>query len=63
LVKYTLSKLGISEGDWNQIMESPNKTHDDYPTYLPVIRSLKWFIKITVKLKLLPQILYLKYAS
>src|ERR1035437_2295336 len=63
LVKYTLSKLGISDKEWEIIMNSPNKSHDDYPTYLPVIRSLKWFIKITVKLKLLPQILYLKYAS
>jgi N-acetyl sugar amidotransferase len=63
LVKYTLSKLGISMAEWEVILKSPNKTHDDYPTYLPVIRSLKWFIKITVKLKLLPQILYLKYAS
>ena len=63
LVKYTLNKLGISENEWDNIMKSPNKTHDDYPTYLPVIRSLKWVIKITVKLKILPQILYLKYAS
>jgi hypothetical protein len=63
VVRYTISKLGLSEKEWNDIMKSQNKTHDDYPTYLPVIRSLKWFIKITVKLKLLPQILYLKYAS
>jgi hypothetical protein len=63
LVKYTLSKLGISNEEWNSIMKSPNKTHDDYQTYLPIIRSLKWVIKITVKMKLLPQILYLKYAS
>ena len=63
LVRYTLNKLGISENEWQVIMKSPNKTHNDYPTYLPMIRSLKWFIKITVRLKLLPQILYLKYAS
>jgi N-acetyl sugar amidotransferase len=63
VVKYTLSKLGLSEDEWYEIMKSPNKTHDDYPTYLPLIRSLRWFIKIAVKLKLLPQILYLKYAS
>ena len=63
LVKYTLTKLGISENEWVDIMNSPNKTHNDYPTFLPLIRSLKWFIKIAVKLKVLPQILYLKYAS
>ena len=63
VVKYTLSKLGLSEDEWKEILSSPNKTHDDYPTYLPMIRSLRWFIKIAVKMKLVPQILYLKYAS
>jgi N-acetyl sugar amidotransferase len=63
LVKYSLTKLGISEDEWQVIMNSPIKSHDDYPTYLPLIKSFKWIIKITVRLKLLPQILYLKYAS
>jgi len=63
VVRYTISKLGLSEKEWNDIMKSPNKTHNDYPTYLPMIRSLRWFIKIAVKMKLVPQILYLKYAS
>jgi hypothetical protein len=63
LVKYTLSKLGLSDKEWKIIMNSPNKTHDDYRTLLPLIRTLRGLIKIAVKLKILPQILYLKYAS
>ena len=63
VVDYTRTKLGLSEEEFNTIIKSPIKSHDDYPTYLPLIKALKFPIKIATKLKLLPHILYLKYAS
>jgi N-acetyl sugar amidotransferase len=63
VVKYALNKLCISDSEWQSIMKSPIKSHDDYATYLPMIRLLKFPIKIAVKLKVLPSILYLKYAK
>lgn len=63
VVKYALNKLCISDSEWQSIMQSPIKSHDDYATYLPMIRLLKFPIKIAVKLKVLPSILYLKYAK
>jgi N-acetyl sugar amidotransferase len=63
VVEYAINKLGLSKEEWEIIMKSPVKTHDDYPNYLPLIKLLKLPIKIATKLKLLPHILYLKYAS
>jgi N-acetyl sugar amidotransferase len=63
VVEYAINKLGLSKEEWEIIMKSPAKTHDDYPNYLSLIKFLKLPIKIATKLKLLPHILYLKYAS
>jgi len=63
VVEYTINKLGLSKEEFDNIMSSPIKSHDDYKTWLPYIRLLRWPIKIAAKLKLVPQILYLKYAS
>jgi len=63
VIDYTLNKLGLSKEEFESIMKSPIKSHDNYRTLLPLIRFLKWPIKIATKLKILPHILYLKYAS
>jgi len=63
VVKYVINKLGLSQNQWKEIMESPIKSHEDYPTYLKLIKLFRFPIKIAVKLKLLPNILYLKYAQ
>lgn len=63
VIEYTLNKLDLSKDEFDKIMNSENKTHDDYRTLLPLIRFLKIPIKFATKLKILPHILYLKYAS
>ena len=35
---YAINKLGLSEAEFNEIMNLPVKSHDDYSTYLPLIR-------------------------
>ncbi|HEY3249940.1 MAG TPA: N-acetyl sugar amidotransferase [Ignavibacteria bacterium] len=62
VVEYVINKLGLTQKEFNTIMNAPIKSHDDYPTYLPIIRTLNYPIKIAVSFHLLPQILYLKYA-
>jgi N-acetyl sugar amidotransferase len=62
-VEYALHKLGFSSDEWDAIMAKPIKSHNNYRTLLPVIRLLKWPIKIAVRFKVLPEILYLKYAK
>ena len=62
-VNYVINKLGLSKEDFSGIMSASLKSHNDYKTYLPMIRFLKWPIYLATKVRLLPHILYLKYAS
>jgi N-acetyl sugar amidotransferase len=63
VIDYALSKLGISNVEFEEILKTQVRSHNDYPTYLPVIRFLRFAINIAAKLKIVPHILYLKYAS
>ena len=47
----------------NRYIYTSIKSHDDYKTLLPFIRAMKLPIKIATKMKILPRILYLKYAK
>jgi N-acetyl sugar amidotransferase len=62
-VDYAINKLGISKVQWQEIMEMPIKSHDDFKTLLPLMRTLKIPIKIATQMNVLPKILYLKYAK
>jgi len=62
-VKYALNKLEFSSEEWNELMSRPIKSHDDYNTLLPLIRVMKYPILLATKMKILPFILYLKYAK
>jgi N-acetyl sugar amidotransferase len=62
-VDYAIRKLGISPEEWKEIMDMPIKSHNDYKTLLPMLHSMKWPIKIATQMKVLPKILYLKYAK
>jgi N-acetyl sugar amidotransferase len=62
-IEYVINKFGLTHEEFDEIMNSPIKTHDDYRTFLPLIRLLREPIRIFTKLRLLPHILYLKYAS
>jgi N-acetyl sugar amidotransferase len=63
VVTYATNKLGLTNDEFNKIMNEPVKSHDDYRTYLALMRLLQWPIKIAARFKLLPQIMYLKYAK
>jgi len=62
-VDYAINKLGISKNEWKDIMNAPIKSHDDYKTLLPMMRMMKFPIKVATQMKVLPKILYLKYAK
>lgn len=62
VVEYVRTKLDMSAEEFEEIMASKVKSHKDYRTLLPLIKSLKWPIKIAGQLNIVPSILYLKYA-
>jgi N-acetyl sugar amidotransferase len=63
VVTYAMNKLNLAQEEFKRILNDPVKSHDDYPTYLPLMRILRWPIKIAARFKFLPEIMYLKYAQ
>jgi hypothetical protein len=61
-LKYVLEKFGIEKKEYDEIMARPPKSFMDYPNYYRTIKKLKYPIKIAWRLKLLPAIVYEKYA-
>ena len=62
-VDYAINKLGITKEEWQEIMDSPIESHDNFKTLLPLMRMMKFPIKVATQMKVLPKILYLKYAK
>lgn len=63
VIDYTINKLGLTHEEFEKIMVAGNQSHDDYPTLLTLIRLAKLPIRLATKFKILPHILYLKYAN
>jgi N-acetyl sugar amidotransferase len=63
IVDYTISKLGLTKEEFNNIMNLPVKSFNDYPNYYKIIKFLKIPINLFVKLGLIPKLLYLKYLE
>ena len=63
LINYTISKLGITKNEFEQILKLPIKTFHDYPTYFPLIKALRFPIWIAAKIGMIPYILYQKFFT
>lgn len=62
IVRYTICKLGLSHEEFKEIFKTKVRSFKEFPTYYPIIKRLKWPIKIAGSMGLVPRILYLKYA-
>ncbi|WP_292393425.1 N-acetyl sugar amidotransferase [Methanoculleus sp. UBA303] len=58
-----LGKIGVTEEEFGEILSLPPKTFLDYSTSYPLIRVLKWPIKLACSLNLIPRIFYEKYLG
>lgn len=63
VIDYTLSKLGLSKEEFESILKLPFKSFHDYPTYYPMIKALKPFVKLAADLNLIPRLLYFKFLG
>lgn len=63
IVDYTISKLGLSKEEFNEIMAAKPRSFKDYPSYYPIIKSCGYPIKLACNLNLLPPIFYEKYFA
>ncbi len=63
ITRIVLGKIGFTEEEFAEILSHPPKTFLDYPTNYPLIRALKWPIKLACSLNLIPRIFYEKYLG
>jgi len=63
IVTYAISKLELTQEEFQKVFNRDIKAFTDYPTYFPLIQLLKFPIKIACKMGLLPHILALKYVN
>jgi len=61
LVEYVKKKLNLSDEDLQKILYAKNKSFKDYPTYYPLISSMKFPIKVATWLGLIQPIIYYKF--
>ena len=61
ITRIVLGKIGLTEEEFEEILSLPPQTFFDYPTSYPLIRALKWPIKLACTLNLVPKIFYEKY--
>ena len=63
LVNYVLTKLEITDSEFKKILSKKNKNFKDFKSYYFLIKKLDFFIKIGVKMGLIPKILYYKFKA
>ena len=63
MVNYVLTKLEITDSEFKKILSKKNKNFKDFKSYYFLIKKLDFFIKIGVKMGLIPKILYYKFKA
>ena len=61
LVNYGLKKQGLSREEFDTILQAPNKYFTDYPSWYPLIRTLRWPLFVLCRLHILPAHVYEKF--
>lgn len=56
-------RLMLSETEFDDIMNAPNRSFRDYPTYKRRFERLRWFFFLLNKAQLIPLSFYLKYTK
>jgi N-acetyl sugar amidotransferase len=62
-IEYTFQKLEISPAEAVQILDRENHTYKDFHTSESILRRLRIFILLFVKLGIFPKVLYEKYID
>ncbi len=62
LVDLVKKRLGVSDEEFEQVMEGPKRSYKDFKTYKPTFERLRPLIKIAADHDLVPRSFYLKFA-
>jgi len=61
LLEYNIKKLGLDLTTFEKLMELPNKSFKDYPSYYSLIKKIKPIITLGINLGLIPEVIKYKY--
>ena len=61
IVEHCIEKLGLTSKEFNEIMAREPRTFHNYPTYYPVIKVIKFPVKIACKLNIFSPVFYEKF--
>lgn len=61
IVDYALKKQGLTWEELDALIAAPNKTFADYKSYYPILRALRFPIKVFCRMNILPPHAYEKY--
>lgn len=63
LIAYVKKRFGLSDSEYEQIMNAPKKTYRDYRTYKKRFERLRPLFYLLAKAQLVPMSFYIKYTS
>ncbi len=63
LLDYFKKRLGLSDGEFDRIMDLPGRSYRDYPTYKKRFERLRPLFYILAKANLVPMSFYIKYTA
>jgi len=63
LVEYFKERMQLTDAQFEELMNVPNKTYRDYPTYKPRFERLRPLFYMLAKANLVPMSFYVKYTT
>ncbi|MBC8083123.1 MAG: N-acetyl sugar amidotransferase [Hymenobacter sp.] len=63
VINLCIKRLGLTRGEFEEIVKAPPKTFRHYPNNYALIRRLRWPIKVLSHLNLIPESAYDKYFN
>jgi len=63
MIEYNLKKLGLSNAEFEQIMDAPVKSFKHYSSYYNFILSLRVPMRIGTNIGIIPEAIYQKYFN
>jgi N-acetyl sugar amidotransferase len=63
LIDYILNKLEITHDEWTRLFAEKPKSFRDYPSYYPLMKALRFPLRIAANMGLIPRLLYLKFLA
>jgi len=61
MLEYNIKKLGLNYNEFEEIMNSKNKSFRDYKSYYNLIKKFEPLVKFGIKLNLIPEVIMYKY--